>query len=162
VFDPDPVVDKLRLEVPRFAQALKDARTAAGWSQLELAIRLGLKQASISHYERGRMQPGMATLYAIQRLFGWGDFYGTPTTEEATVPEPAVAIERVEPAPLVVVEAVPDDRGDIIGRAMAELTRMHAACMAALTDINGENLRLRETILNLRRENRNLARQRTA
>lgn len=44
------------------------ARAGAGLGQQEVAEALGLSQASISDYERGRRRPNLATLLALARL----------------------------------------------------------------------------------------------
>lgn len=58
----------------RFAARLREARLAArsgsGMSQQEIAVALGLSQASISDYERGRRRPNLATLQTLARMLG--------------------------------------------------------------------------------------------
>jgi transcriptional regulator with XRE-family HTH domain len=48
-----------------FGKRLKELRTKRGWSQQQLADRIGMGVAQINRYERGRSQP---TLEAIQKL----------------------------------------------------------------------------------------------
>ncbi len=58
----------------RFAARLREARLAARGgspiSQQEIAATLGLSQATISDYERGRRSPSLATLQALARMLG--------------------------------------------------------------------------------------------
>jgi putative transcriptional regulator len=55
-----------------FARRLRDARMAAhggaGLGQQELADAVGLSQATISDYERGRRRPNLSTLIALSRI----------------------------------------------------------------------------------------------
>jgi transcriptional regulator with XRE-family HTH domain len=50
--------------------ALRDARTAAGLSQSELAERAGTSQATISAYENGTKQPSVSTLSRLLAATG--------------------------------------------------------------------------------------------
>lgn len=45
--------------------ALRQARTAAGWSMGELARRSGVSQPYISQVERGKFSPSLSTLYRL-------------------------------------------------------------------------------------------------
>lgn len=48
-----------------FAQRLKKARQEKGFTQRELALRLGLSDKSISMYEKGRSYPPVGNLLMI-------------------------------------------------------------------------------------------------
>ncbi len=57
-----------------FANRLRDARLAArgglGLGPQEIADAIGLSQATVSDYERGRRRPNLTTLLALARLLG--------------------------------------------------------------------------------------------
>lgn len=50
-----------------FGDRLRQARTAAGLSQMKLGESLGLKQHAISNWEQGLREPNLATLVEISR-----------------------------------------------------------------------------------------------
>lgn len=52
------------------ARLLKEARTRAGLSQVELARRAGVTQSVISAYESGKRQPALPTLVDLVRASG--------------------------------------------------------------------------------------------
>jgi hypothetical protein len=52
------------------ARLLKEARTRAGLSQVELAHRAGVTQSVISAYESGKRQPALPTLMDLVRASG--------------------------------------------------------------------------------------------
>ena len=56
---PDPASNRVR-----------QRRTAKGWSQAELAGRVGVTQGYLSLLERGEVQAGAEVLLAISREFG--------------------------------------------------------------------------------------------
>ena len=45
-------------------------RKSAGWSQGELAQRLGVSPSAVGMYEQGRREPGAALLVELSRQFG--------------------------------------------------------------------------------------------
>ena len=45
-----------------FAQRLKDCRARNGWSQRNIAIRIGVSQSSLQAYETGRCKPKLHIL----------------------------------------------------------------------------------------------------
>ena len=49
----------------KFAKRLKEAREEKGFSQRQLALRVGLSDKSISAYERGNTYPPVANLLII-------------------------------------------------------------------------------------------------
>jgi len=51
-----------------FAASVRMARAALGWSQVELAQRLGMTQRSIHRIEQGHCAPRRTTLLAIESL----------------------------------------------------------------------------------------------
>lgn len=55
----------------RTASLLREARLAAGLSQVALAERSGTSQATLCAYERGQKSPSAATLERILAAVGW-------------------------------------------------------------------------------------------
>lgn len=53
------------------ASLLREARTSAGLSQAELALRAGVTQSVVSVYESGRRQPSVPTLAALVAATGY-------------------------------------------------------------------------------------------
>jgi transcriptional regulator with XRE-family HTH domain len=47
------------------AQRIKQVREDRGWSQKELGDLAGFSAANISHFERGRRDPGSRSLFAL-------------------------------------------------------------------------------------------------
>lgn len=52
-----------------FQQRLKQMRELKGWSQEELAKRLGVSRSKIGNYEQGTREPGFEDLEAIADIF---------------------------------------------------------------------------------------------
>ncbi len=50
--------------------AVKDIRTARGWSQSELAERLQVSRQTVNSIENGRYDPSLPLAFAIARAFG--------------------------------------------------------------------------------------------
>lgn len=59
------------MEDTQASRLLREARTAAGLSQMELAARAGVVQSVISVYESGRRQPSIPTLAALIAATGY-------------------------------------------------------------------------------------------
>ena len=53
-----------------FSERLKELRREHGFSQRELAERIGTSKSSINMYERGEREPGFAVLTSLCELFG--------------------------------------------------------------------------------------------
>lgn len=51
------------------AEHLKNHRKAKGWTQSQLADRLGISRAQVGSYEEGRAEPKLDTLKAMAQLF---------------------------------------------------------------------------------------------
>lgn len=49
---------------------LRELRAARGWSQGELAERLGVSRQSVNALETGRYDPSLPLAFRIARLFG--------------------------------------------------------------------------------------------
>jgi transcriptional regulator with XRE-family HTH domain len=54
---------------PFIAERLKTLRTEAGWSQTELAERIGSDGRQVSRYENGRITPSLEALVRIAETF---------------------------------------------------------------------------------------------
>jgi uncharacterized protein len=67
---------------------LREARTSAGLSQVELARRAGVTQSVISAYESGRRQPSLPTLTRLVEATGCG-------LEIAVRPQPPTSPRRL-------------------------------------------------------------------
>jgi putative transcriptional regulator len=50
--------------------ALAELRAARGWSQGDLAERLGVSRQTVNALERGRYDPSLPLAFRIARLFG--------------------------------------------------------------------------------------------
>ena len=53
----------------QFSSILKQLRTQHGYTQPELAAKLGISRSAISMYERGEREPDSETMEAIANLF---------------------------------------------------------------------------------------------
>lgn len=60
----------LDMEPAEFGAKVRILREAVGWTQLELADRLGVAQRTISHIEQGRNLPSIETAFAMADIFG--------------------------------------------------------------------------------------------
>lgn len=49
---------------------LRDLRAERGWSQAELAERLGVSRQSVNAIETGRFDPSLPLAFKLARLFG--------------------------------------------------------------------------------------------
>src|SRR4051794_40659502 len=106
------------MQVPsNYAQVVRSKRLARGWTQAELAERLGLTNVTISRWEQGRVEP--AAVF-------WERFLNVTGGQRPVVPRPGAA-------PTV------DFMGDGLGvRAMVQGERLaygHLANPAFATEI---------------------------
>ncbi len=51
-------------------KTIRELRDERGWTQLELANRLGVTPSTVYNWERGRYEPKVSQLRAMARLFG--------------------------------------------------------------------------------------------
>lgn len=58
------------MDMGNFAQILRGLRAQQGWTQPQLAQRLGVSRSTVSMYERGEREPDFAMLDRIADLFG--------------------------------------------------------------------------------------------
>lgn len=54
----------------QFGEILRKLRSEKGWSQAQLAKRIGLSSSIIAHYESGTRYPSLETLAEIRRVMG--------------------------------------------------------------------------------------------
>jgi transcriptional regulator with XRE-family HTH domain len=59
----------IRLERLAFAAKIRMARAVIGWSQSELAFRVGLTQRSVHKLEQGETEPRRSTVCAIELIW---------------------------------------------------------------------------------------------
>src|SRR3979411_1023582 len=65
------IAELVRLECRMFAAKIRMTRALLGWSQSELAMRVGLTQRGIHKLEQGGTDPRRATVRAIEAV--WHD-----------------------------------------------------------------------------------------
>jgi len=63
------LVELIRLERHAFAAKIRVARAVLGWSQSELAFRVGLTQRAIHKIEQGDTEPRRSTVRAIEEVW---------------------------------------------------------------------------------------------
>ena len=63
------LVEFVRLERRAFAAKIRMARAVIGWSQSELALRVGLTQRSVHKLEQGDTEPRRTTVRAIEQFW---------------------------------------------------------------------------------------------
>jgi len=76
-----------------FKQRIFELRTATGWSQVELAKRLGVAKQTVSNWENDNIQPSIEMLVRLAKLFGVSTDY----------------ILGLEEIPRISVEGLPED-----------------------------------------------------
>jgi transcriptional regulator with XRE-family HTH domain len=113
--------------VDGFGTGLRQWREAAGWSQLELARRVPISQASLSRYEHDQQAVDLAT---AERL---DDLLNTGGALKATLTTDAMALVLT-----------PDDRARIAHSA-ARPSRVDAVTVAKLGDVLAAQRRLDDT-----------------
>jgi transcriptional regulator with XRE-family HTH domain len=65
----DDIAELVRLDCRVFAAKIRMARALLGWSQSELALRVGLTQRGIHKLEQGDTDPRRATVRAIEAVW---------------------------------------------------------------------------------------------
>lgn len=63
------LVELIRLERKAFAAKIRMARAMLGWSQSELAFRIGLTQRAVHKLEQGETEPRRTTVRAIEEVW---------------------------------------------------------------------------------------------
>ncbi len=56
-------------------QRIGELRVAFGWSQVELAKRLGVAKQTVSNWENDNIQPSIEMLVHLSKIFGVGTDY---------------------------------------------------------------------------------------
>ena len=51
-------------------KTIKDLRTEQGWSQQDLAVKIGVTVGTVSNWERGKFEPTASKFKAIALVFG--------------------------------------------------------------------------------------------
>lgn len=51
-------------------QRIRELRCGCGWSQVELAKRLGLSKQTVSNWENDNIQPSIEMLVRLSKVFG--------------------------------------------------------------------------------------------
>ena len=57
-------------DVNRFGERVREARSACGWTQWQLAVRAGIKPMEVSNYERGVSRPKMDRQVLLAQVLG--------------------------------------------------------------------------------------------
>ncbi len=63
------LVELIRLERRAFAAKIRMVRAVLGWSQSELAFRIGLTQRAVHKLEQGATEPRRMTVRALETLW---------------------------------------------------------------------------------------------
>ena len=76
-------------------QKIRELRCSCGWSQVELAKRLGLSKQTVSNWENDNIQPSIEMLVRLSRVFGVSTDYllgleQTPRLDVEGLPEAMV------------------------------------------------------------------------
>ncbi len=77
-------------------QRIGEMRVALGWSQVELAKRLGVAKQTVSNWENDNIQPSIEMLVHLAKVFGVGTDYllgleDVPRLDVAGLPNSFVA-----------------------------------------------------------------------
>ncbi|MCP3956837.1 MAG: N-6 DNA methylase, partial [bacterium] len=79
---------------------IRASRNQLGWSQTQLADHMGVSQATVSHWENGRIRPREEDWEEMEELFGAAPAGETPTVAaESGVDESAPAESESAPSP---------------------------------------------------------------
>lgn len=54
-----------------WGEAVKAAREAKGWTQAELAARIGVSYSTVQKWEGPGQEPKLGQVQRVQRVFGW-------------------------------------------------------------------------------------------
>ena len=68
---------------PNIGKKLQDLRKASGFTQQQLADKMGVTRATVSNYEVGRRTPHLSELKRFAEFYGVGlDYFGVASTDE--------------------------------------------------------------------------------
>jgi transcriptional regulator with XRE-family HTH domain len=109
----------------RFAEALRTARLAKGWSQQQLADHIFVTQGAVSLWERGKNEPELAMLARIARALDAPHLSLDLTPTRAKVPIMGTVgrqqqITQIPDEPLREIEAPPDTPPDAVAFVLDE------------------------------------------
>jgi transcriptional regulator with XRE-family HTH domain len=90
-----------------FASKLKELRLEKGYTQKELGHLLGLSDAAITQYEKGKREPKRALLYELAEIFGVQVECFFPPNSSKDSHEP---IQEWDDDALEILEMLNDDR----------------------------------------------------
>jgi transcriptional regulator with XRE-family HTH domain len=81
--------------MPTFGEVLKDLRTAAGWTQAQLAEHSSVPLGTIRDYEQGKRDPLLSSAQKLARALGRSlDVFGTVETPGTAEDKPAIPSNR--------------------------------------------------------------------
>lgn len=78
------------------SQRINELRVATGWSQVQLADKLGISKQTVSNWENENIQPSIEMLLRIAKLFHTSTDYllgldAVPTIDVSGLPQPFIA-----------------------------------------------------------------------
>jgi transcriptional regulator with XRE-family HTH domain len=84
-----------------FAGRLRELREAAGWTQGELAERVGVKREAVARWEAGKREPGWSSVLALAEALGVDctSFTQAPAERRSAGPGRPRKGQAVAPAP---------------------------------------------------------------
>jgi transcriptional regulator with XRE-family HTH domain len=84
-----------------FAGRLRELREAAGWTQEQLAERVGVKREAVARWEAGKREPGWSNVLALAEALGVDctAFARPPTERPPTAPGRPKRGPAAEPSP---------------------------------------------------------------
>ena len=72
---------------------IKEMRTARGWTQQDLADKLNTKYQTIGHYETGRREPDIDTIFRLCDIFGCSADY---LLGRSDLPDPQLTADEAD------------------------------------------------------------------
>jgi transcriptional regulator with XRE-family HTH domain len=84
-----------------FAGRLRELRVAAGWTQDQLAERVGVKREAVARWEAGKREPGWSRVLALAEALGVDctSFTQAPAERQSAGPGRPRKGQAVAPAP---------------------------------------------------------------
>lgn len=81
--------------MPTFGEALKDLRTAVGWTQAQLAEYSSVPLGTIRDYEQGKRDPSLSSAQKLARALGRSlDVFGAVDTPGTAEDKPVIPSNR--------------------------------------------------------------------
>ena len=78
-----------------FAQRLKDLRNTYGFSQAELAERIGSNSSTVSNWEQGTKRPNIDTIRTLCQLYGCSADYLLGLPGDKLTDDEALRLDRL-------------------------------------------------------------------